>query len=307
MPARFPPVLRPGDTIAVFAPSSPAPDETTRGGIGYLTSHGYCVKEAANLTRSRGFLADTDEVRAQEFNRLYKDPEVSALFAVRGGYGAIRLLENLDYEAIGTEPKIIMGYSDLTAIQMAVLAKCNLITYSGPMVAIDMPGPMPEFTEEQMWRMLTLQDHSGKLPEPPDQKLGVFREGSAQGRLLCGTLSVLLPLLGTEYMPSLDGVILVLEDLDERPGRLDRSFQHLRLSGVFERIAGLILGQFIDCFPKDPDELESLDGLLAAALEGYDFPVITNFAYGHVPVRLTLPLGVEVEVKTEPPSVSLVG
>ena len=313
MPARFPPPLKRGDTIGVFAPSSAAEDKAVEAGVEYLTSRGYRVKEGANLTTSRGFLADRDEVRAAEFNRLYKDRDVRALFAVRGGYGAIRLLEHIDYDPIRAEPKIIMGYSDVTALQMAVLARCDLVSYSGPMVAIDMHreaalrGGMPKFTEEHMWSMLSGSALSGPFPTPADQKLVSFREGSADGPLFCGTLSVLLPLLGTSYMPSLDGAMLVLEDLDEKPGRLDRAFQHLRLAGVFDRIGGLVLGQFPGCFPDRIDPLESLDSLLSVALDGYDFPVLTNFAYGHVATRLTLPVGGKVSVTTNPPSVSIVG
>lgn len=300
---KFPPPLKIGDTIAVIAPCSAAQKDKVEEGLAYLTDKGFIVKIANNLSNANGNMAGTKEERIDSLHDFWADPEVKALFCVRGGYGIHRILPDLNYDLFRSDPKILVGYSDISALSCSILAKSNLITYSGPMVASDMGENFNLFSEEMLWR--TLMGYP-KIPNPSKQPLIAYRKGNAEGFIIGGTLTVLLPFLGTSYMPNLKGAILVLEDIGENPGRLDRHFHHLKFQGVFDQISGLVLGKFEDCFPNDKDSVESLKEILDSTLEDYDFPVLMNFAYGHINRRVTLPFGAMAKISTDPPQFELI-
>ena len=303
MKYQLPPKLKVGDGIAVIAPCSAADSDKVENGLAYLADRGFMVKIADNLSNADGYLAGSDEERLSSFINFWKDPEINALFCVRGGYGIQRLLNHLDYDLISSNPKILVGYSDISALSAALLAKSGVVTYSGPMVASDMGENFDKFSEEMLWR--TLMGRSS-ISNPKNQPLLVYKKGEATGNIIGGTLTVLLPYFGTPYMPNLEGAILVLEDLGENPGRLDRHFHHLRYQGVFDKISGLVLGEFKECFPDDADQFEGFKPILDSALKGYNFPVVMNFAYGHIDTRVTLPIGASAKLTTDPPQFSLV-
>ena len=299
----MPPSIQVGDTIAVIAPCSAADKDKVDEGIEYLRDKGFTVKTADNLSEQTGFSAGSDEYRISSFNEFWADKDVKALICVRGGYGVQRILPEIDYDLISHNPKILVGYSDISALSSAILAKSGVITFSGPMVASDMGENFDIFSEEMLWRMLMGQPH---IDNPSDQPLVVYRKGTAEGNILGGTLTVLLPYIGTSYIPDLEGAILVLEDIGENIGRLDRHFHQRRYQGVFDKISGLILGEFNDCFPENMDPIEGLKLILDSALKGYDIPVVMNFAYGHIAKRVTLPIGSRAILTTGPPNFSLV-
>ena len=303
MKYKMPPPLHAGDTIAVIAPCSAADEDKVKEGIEYLKDKGFIVKTADNLSEQSGYMAGSDEYRISSFNEFWADNEVKAIFAVRGGYGVQRLLTEIDYDLIGKNPKIFVGYSDISALSSAILAKSGVITFSGPMVASDMGDNFDSYSEEMLWRMLMGQRI---IENPAGQPLVVYNNGSAEGYIFGGTLTVLLPYLGTPYVPDLEGAILVLEDVGENIGRLDRHFHQLRFQGVFDRISGLVLGEFSDCFEENVDPIEGLQSILDSALKGYDIPVVMNFAYGHIKKRVTLPIGSRALLTTDPPKISLV-
>ena len=294
--------MKVGDGIAVIAPCSAADPAKVENGLAYLADRGFMVKRAKNLSTANGYLAGSDEERLNSFMNFWKDPEISALFCVRGGYGIQRLLNHLDYNLISSNPKILVGYSDISALSAALLSKSGIITYSGPMVASDMGDNFDKFSEEMLWRALMQRS---SISNPKNQPLRVFKKGQAAGNIIGGTLTVLLPYFGTSYMPDLEGAILVLEDIGENPGRLDRHFHHLRYQGVFDKISGLVLGEFKDCFPDDADQFEGFKPILESALKGYNFPVVMNFAFGHIDTRVTLPIGARAKLTTDPPNFSL--
>ena len=304
MEYKFPSPLEIGDTIAVIAPCSAAQKDKVEKGLAYLADKGFVVKIANNLTSANGNMAGTKEERINSLHKFWADPEVKALFCVRGGYGIQRILPDLNYDLFRSDPKILVGYSDISALSCSILANSNVITYSGPMVASDMGENFDIFSEEMLWQ--SLMGHP-KILNPPNQPLIVYRKGNADGFLIGGTLTVLLPYLGTSYMPNLKGAILVLEDIGENPGRIDRHFHHLKFQGVFDQISGLVLGKFEDCFPDDEDPVKSLKEILDSALDGYDFPVLMNLAYGHINRRVTLPFGAKSKINTDPPQLELIG
>ena len=197
----MPPPIQVGDTIAVIAPCSGADEDKVVEGIAYLRDKGFTVKTADNLSDQSGYMAGSDEHRVSIINEYWADKEVKALFWVRGGYGVQRILPKIDYNLISYIPKILVGYSDISALSTAILAKSGVITFSGPMVASDMGENFDIFSEELLWRTLMGQP---LIENPSGQPLIVYKKGYAEGNIIGGTLTVLLPYFGTSYLPDLE-------------------------------------------------------------------------------------------------------
>ena len=302
-----PPRLQKGNVIGLIAPASPAStEEKITGGIEYLERLGYHVKVGAHIRNQHGFLAGTDEERAEDFNAMVRDPQVHAIFALRGGYGTPRLLRLVDYRAITKNPKIIAGYSDITALQLAMFRKTGLITFSGPMPGSDMWKELDPFTEEHFWRVLTSSKKIGVLKNPDDEPLSVLHHGSGQGRLLGGNFALLTSLIGTPYLPSLRHSVLVLEDVEEAPHRVDRMLAQLLNAGILDHLAGLVFGKFTDCHPANSNEpFLSIDQVQKEYAVKVGRAVLANFQYGHIPRKLTLPLGLPVSIQTKPLKINI--
>ncbi len=255
-----PPRLRKGDLIGIVSPAStPATQEKVDNGVRYLEGLGYRVKIGRHVMAQYGYLAGTDKERAEDLNDMLRDPAVRAVFALRGGYGTPRILDLLDYLAARRDPKILVGYSDITGLQLAFLRKAGLVTFSGPMVAVEMWDHIDPFTEENFWRVITSTSRVGCLQNPDDQPVTAYHKGWASGILIGGNFSLLTSLMATPYLPNLRKAILVLEDVDEAPHRVDRMFAQLRHAGVLKNIAGLVLGSFTDCVPERPFKTTSDD------------------------------------------------
>jgi len=308
MPYLLPEPLQSGATIGVIAPASAAKRKTTEAGLQYLRDRGYKIKTAPNLNRGKFFLAGPDAVRLKFLEEFLLDPEVDGIICVRGGYGLIRIVGQIDYERLKKiKPKVFVGYSDITALQMAMAAKLGWVTYSGPMVSSEMGQSLSPFSEEWLWRLIGGRPYPVELINPADQPLAVFHSGMAEGTLLGGCLSLVTPFLGTSLAPNWKGAILIIEDIGEKTYHLDKHLQILKLHGVFDQIAGMIVGQFTDCFPKNPKRSFTLEDYLHDVLKGYHFPVITNCAYGHLKRRFTIPFGVRARITTDPVGVTLLG
>jgi muramoyltetrapeptide carboxypeptidase len=223
------PRLRRGDVIGLVSPASaPQPPEKIQKAVLYFESLSYRTKVGTHATDLHGYLAGKDSDRAEDLNAMIRDPEVRAIFATRGGYGSPRLLNLIDYSALKRTPKIIVGFSDITALQSAVFRKTGLITFSGPLPAVEFGSPPDPYTEENFWRVLTSSNRVGELRNPPDQSLDCSGDIKVEGFLLGGNLSLIVSLLGTAFSPSYRNSILVLEDVGEEPYRIDRMFTHLR-------------------------------------------------------------------------------
>jgi len=288
-----PPRLRRGDLIGLVAPASPPLDWTmVERGVRYLEGLGYRTRMGAHAQAQHGYLAGADAQRAADFNEFLRDREVRAIFALRGGYGTPRLLPQIDYAAARRDPKIIVGYSDVTALQMALWRRARLITFAGPMLASDLAGKRDPFAEDQFWRLLTSNHGVGELSQPPGKPLRQRHGGRADGRLLGTNLSLLVSSLGTPFSPDYRGALLVLEDVGEQLHRLDRMFTQLRNAGVLRAIRGLVLGSFTNCVPSDPARpFLAQDQIVDEMLEWFSQPAVEGFAFGHVPAKVTVPLG----------------
>ena len=295
-----PPRLRTGDLIGIVSPAStPSAQEKVDKGVRYLEGLGYRVKIGRHVMAQYGYLAGTDEERAADLNDMLRDPAVRAIFALRGGYGTPRILDLLDYKAARRDPKILVGYSDITGLQLAFLRKAGLVTFSGPMVAVEMWDHIDPFTEERFWRVVTSGSRVGSLQNSDDEPLVAHNKGRASGILVGGNFSLLASLIGTPYLPDLRKAILVLEDVDEAPHRVDRMFAQLRHTGVLKNIAGLVLGRFTDCAPSDPSKPHlTIEQVLQETVSAVDCPVLTNLQYGHIAKKLTIPFGVRAILDT---------
>ena len=293
------------DVIGIISPAS-SPDEFLRveRGVKYLEGLGYRVKVGANVGKNHGYLAGTDQERIDDLHSMFKDKNIKAVFTLRGGYGAFRLLDKIDYRLIKNNPKIFVGYSEITALQMSFYEKAGLMTFAGPMVAVDFYDNISSFTEEHFWSMITSNKKHGKLKFPEDQKLPYLQKGIAAGRLIGGNLAVFAHLLGTPYFPNLTGKILMVEDIGELPYRVDRMLNQLRLAGVFKKVKGIILGRFVDCNEHDPNKKTlTLGEVISEYITPVKVPSIYTFPHGHIKDFVTVPFGLKVNLNATKGSV----
>lgn len=285
--------LKKGDTIGIISPAS-APNDLFKieKGVTYLESLGYNVKVGKHSGSYHGYLAGTDEQRVNDLHEMFKDKEVKAIICTRGGYGSPRLLDKIDYKLIAKHAKIFVGYSDITAIQMAFLEKANLLTFAGPMLAVDLFNSVSPFTEEMFWALLTSNKKFGRIELPGNEKIFPVVKGIAKGRLIGGNLATFLSVAGTQYFPDLKHKILLLEEISEAPYRVDRMLNQLKLMGAFKKISGLILGSFVDCNEPDPDKKTLTTGeVVANYVDKLNIPVVYNFSHGHIHDLITVPFG----------------
>lgn len=265
-------------------------------GLAALRERGFSVDAPADV-RPQGYLAGPDEVRLERLNTLLTDDDVDAIFCVRGGYGTMRLLDEVDYDAAGARPKLIVGYSDVTALQLALFARAGVPSIAGPMVAPDW-SRMDDFSETAFWR-LAGGDAPVEIFNPDDKPMGTLHEGEAEGTLIGGNLTMLVSMLGTRYMPSLEGAILFLEEIGEAPYRVDRHLATLQLAGVFDQIAGLVLGAFTDCGPPPDRPSLALGEVIKHYARFVDGPVAAGLVFGHLRPKVSLPVGTRARLSAE--------
>ncbi|CUU04229.1 muramoyltetrapeptide carboxypeptidase [Candidatus Thermokryptus mobilis] len=302
-----PPALKKGDVIGIISPAS-SPDDFTRieQGVRYLESLGYHVKLGKHIFKRYGYLSSTDDDRADDLNEMFADEKVRAIICVRGGYGTPRLLDKVNYSLIKRNPKIFVGYSDITALQLAIFKRTGLVTFSGPMLAVDIYSNFDGFAEEFFWRILTSREKKIEIKNPNGVELNSLKPGKATGTLLGGNLSLIASIIGTKYQPSFNGSVLVIEDIGEEPYRIDRYLSQLKNSGVLCKISACILGQFTDCVPKEPEKSLTLEQIFNDYLGNLKVPVISNLSYGHIPQKLTLPLGARIGVDAKRQKITII-
>lgn len=293
-----PPRLKIGSLVGLVAPaSSPSSSSSLKRGRRFLEELGFRVKLGRHLLDSWGYLAGSDEARADDLNDMFADEAVKAIFCIRGGYGAARLLPLLDFETLKSNPKILIGYSDITALELAILKKIQLVTFYGPMVTTEMAGDFPEDSQKRMLAALTRCRPPKSIGAPPGEEAAVvIHPGLATGPLVGGCLSILVSLLGTSYEPDLNGAILFLEDVDEEPYRLDRYLTQLRLSGRLAKVAGVAMGQWLRCeHSADRSSFRqslSCREVLQDRLGDLGVPVLSGLGFGHGRFKASLPVGV---------------
>lgn len=287
------------DVIGIISPAS-LPDDLSRieKGVNYLEGLGYRVEVGKNVGKERGYLAGEDSERLEDLHEMFKNKHVKAIFCVRGGYGSGRLLNKINYNLIKKNPKIFVGYSDITALQMAMLVKTGLVTFAGPMVAVDFwKEEVDPFAEEIFWRTLSSSKKIGKVQNPNEEKFFILNKGRGEGKLIGGNLAVFVALMGTPYFPSLKDKVILLEEVGESPYRIDRMLNQLKLANAFNQANAVILGRFVDCYESDTEKKTlTLNEVIADFLEDLSIPVIYNVKHGHIPENITLPFGIKYNV-----------
>jgi muramoyltetrapeptide carboxypeptidase len=297
----LPPRLRRGDCIGIVAPAGPVADlSLIERGVRYLERLGYAVAVGKHAARTHGYLAGTDRQRLEDLHAMFRDPRVRMIMALRGGYGSSRLLSAIDYRMIARNPKILAGFSDLTALQLALWKKCRLVTFHGPMLASDFSGRIDPFTEEQFWRLITSPSVPERIHRDSKARAGIATGERATGRLLGGNLSLIVSLLGTPFQPSFNGGILFFEEVGEEPYRIDRMLTHLQNAGILKRLHGIASGQFRDCGPDDPHRPSlTLRRILVETAERTGVPFLSGLPFGHIRRKVTIPIGVRAGLDPE--------
>ncbi len=293
MPAR----LKKGDKVGVIAPASPPKKEKLEKGIPFLESLGLQVKLGRNIDSKHGYLAGTDEQRLEDLHDMFQDPQISGIICACGGYGTGRIAEDIDYQLIAANPKIFWGYSDITFLHTAIRQRTGLVTFHGPMVSSDIGLDDFEDLSAEMFHQLFSPgkvEYSEKI-----SPLTVLSEGQAEGRLTGGNLSLITSTLGTPFEIDTKDKLLLLEDIDEPPYRIDGMLNQLKQSGKLEDAAGIVVGDFNNAKPKEDKPSLSLEEVFEDYLAGLDKPVISGFKIGHCQPHLSVPLGTEARLSTK--------
>ena len=310
-PPTRPPRLRPGDLVALVAPASVTYDEDTLLiAVESLEALGLRVTVGTHVMDRYGYLAGTDRDRAADFTAAFADDDVRGVIALRGGWGASRALPYIDFDTIAANPKVLLGYSDITSLLNAALARANLVGFHGP----NGLSPWSTFTTREMRRII----FDGEMPvmRNPQLRDGTLAvranrtypvvPGRAQGRLVGGNLTLLAALVGTPYFPDTTDAIVFVEEVSEYIYRCDRMLTQLALAGVFEKAAGVVLGSFTDC-DVSPDGYGrfSLNDVFEQHLVPLGKPAFSGAMIGHIAQKRTIPLGVMAEIDAETGTIEL--
>jgi muramoyltetrapeptide carboxypeptidase len=299
---RYPEKLKDRATIGLICSSSAVSEENVRRCVAFIEKLGYKAVAADNLaTNYAGFLAGKGAVRGYWINKMFADSGIDAIFCVRGGDGAGRVMPHLDLDLIKRNPKIFVGYSDVTCLHLALNQICDLVTFHGPMVSSNMLDHFDMETSESLFSAISTED-AYEFRNPEGYPIFILKEGKAKGDLIGGNMSVLSASIGTFYEINTENKILFLEEVKEPVDRLDRLVCHLLNAGKFQRCAGIILGQFKDCPNKGQPDYGVIE-CFADLLEGLGVPVVYNVQSGHDYPMMTLPLGAMCAIDTSARSV----
>lgn len=284
------PALRPEGTIGLIAPAGPATLDVEKAGQ-WMRARGYDLRIFPGVYERDGYLAGSDDTRLNDLHAAFADPDIDAIFCLRGGYGTPRLLDRLDFDLLRHNPKPFVGYSDLTAVHLAISRYAGFVTFHGPMFNIDLLGGKQQPTESALFSMLRGDLGVGSvLAHPVAYPLTTIAPGIACGRLLGGNLSMIAAVMGTPFEIDAEGIILLIEDVNEPIYRIDRLLTHLRLAGKLAQVAGVLVGDVAGV------DKAALERLLKQTFEPLCIPVLAGWRSGHCDPNLTLPMGALVRL-----------
>jgi len=282
---------RPGDRVGVIAPAGPVKPEELDAGLDRLASFGLTPVPGAHLYDALAYTAGPDAARLEDLHDMFARPEIRAVFCARGGYGCLRLLSLIDFHLIESNPKLIMGFSDITSLLWGLQARTGLVSVHGPVVKT--------LTRDGGRAVELLFDWAREPGRPPEIDLSsdgrVLRPGRASGTVFGGNLSLVVHLMGTGFLPDLSGALLFLEETREPVYRIDRMLTHLAMNGVFDRIAGLLVGDFDGI----GDVTASVPDLFMEKVGSAGIPVVAGLPVGHGERNLPLPIGLKATLDTE--------
>ena len=295
IPPIKPKYLKEGDTIAICSPAGAMEnrDDIYKFKI-ILESLGLKVRIGENIGKRYGYFSASDEERASEFMNVISDKRINGIFFIRGGWGCARILDLVDFEIIKKNPKVIMGFSDITSLLNAITAKTGLITFHGPGGNSTWNKYSIDYIKSLLFKGEKIKYNNLKSDHP----IICFSEGTASGILIGGNLSVLCSLIGSKYLHDWKNKILFLEDIKEEPYRIDRMLTQLKLNRVFDKINGLVLGNFRDCIPKEPKKSFELKEVFEQHFKTFNKPVFYGSQIGHVKNKFTVPIGALVKINS---------
>ena len=308
-----PKALRAGDTVGVIAPGTAVPDPDRLALVEpTLKFFGLRMKLGRYVAHGSGYVSRSINERLDDLHAMFRDPEVQAVFCIRGGYGSMQLLDRIDYDLIRHNPKVFVGYSDITALHLAINRHAGLVTFHGPIVL----SSFTDYTQQSFRQALFSTQPAGKLTNPPERNqlrpahpLRTIRSGTASGQLVGGNLSLITALMGTPYEIETRGRILFLEDTGEEPYRIDRMLTQLRLAGKLSEAAAIVFGECSDCAPRDYQPSFAWDSSLGEVLDNIlgtaRGPVFTGLTIGHTADQLTLPLGAQATLNADEQTLEL--
>jgi len=290
--ARWPAPLMPGARVALVAPAGPLRNaaELERA-VATTRSLGWDPVVAEHALARRGYFAGDDAQRLGDLMVALSDPDIAGIWCLRGGYGAMRLLAGIDFDALARAPKALLGFSDVTALHAALSTRCDLVSFHAPTAR----QHLSDFSRDSLARAVIAQtDSCGVAPGAR-----IIRGGRALGRLAGGNLALIASLCGTPFAPDLRGTILVLEDINEAVYRIDRMLRQLMLAGALDGCAGIAFGQCTDCAEEADDGARSLDEVLGETADAIGIPCLAGIPVGHIPEQWTLPLGATAELDVD--------
>ena len=285
---RVPARIKPGDTIGVVAPAGPFDRQTFLRGARIIEDMGFNIFTPPGLFEKNRYLAGSDNHRVQYVNQMFADNSVDAIICARGGYGSMRIIPMLDYDTILNNPKVFIGFSDITILLSVLFSHCNLVTFHGPVITS--LADASEETKLSLFSNVTSDSNleiilsGGKTIIP----------GVASGKVCGGNMTMLCHLLGTPFMPDFENKILFLEDRGEAPYRIDRMLVHMELADCFNGLSGIILGTFEECGP-----IEDVIKIIVEVFEKYSIPILAGLDAGHGRHNLTIPLGIEATLDAD--------
>ena len=296
--------LKQGDTVGLITPGSYIDDEGLEKAVSNIESLGLKVKLAKNIRKVRGYTAGSVHERVSDIHQMFSDKSVNAVWCARGGYGCSSLLPHLDYELIKSNPKVFIGYSDITVLHQAIFKETSLVTFHGPVAS----STFTDYTKKYFYSMLFSKDVPPEVVPSADNDLKseknvwykpkTFKKGTSIGRLVGGNLSLINSLIGTQWELNYNNKILFLEDIGEAPYKIDRMLVQMNQVREFNSANAVVLGVFDDS-EKPEDELSlTLEEMFSDNFSDIKVPCSYGYSFGHISDQFTLPLGVEVEVNS---------
>ncbi|MBL7921802.1 MAG: LD-carboxypeptidase [Bacteroidia bacterium] len=298
-----PPALNAGDTVAIISPAGAVWDENqVETFTNILKSFGFNVIHGKTLKEKFGYFAGTDDLRANELNNFFADKKIKGIFCMKGGWGCARILDKIDYDAIKKNPKVLIGFSDITALLLAITHKTGLITFHGP---VGNSG-WNDFTKN-IFTNVTMVPKPFNFPENPlsEEKPFVITGGKASGELVGGNLTVLSALIGSDYLPDWKNKILFLEEAKEEPYSIDRMLTQLKLSGVLNSISGFVFGKCAKCLAEEPQKAFTFHEVILQHIKPLGIPAFYGAMIGHIENKLTVPLGIDATMDADKGVISL--
>ncbi|MBD8036139.1 LD-carboxypeptidase [Solibacillus sp. A46] len=289
--------LKKGDTVGIISPSGPYRDGQLEKALPFLESLGLNYKLGENCDKRWGYLAGSDEERLSDLHTMFSDPDIAGIICARGGYGAARITDKIDFELLNNNPKILWGYSDITFLHTAIGQKNNIVTFHGPMLASDVAGedfaPLSAKMFEQLFEPTEL------VYEESISQLHILSEGIATAEIVGGNLSLLTNSLGTAFEIDTTGKLLFIEDIGEEPYRVDCMLNQLRHAKKLDHLAGVVIGDFADAASTGDKPTLTLDEVFDDYFYRKPYPVMKGFKIGHCQPHFAIPLGVEATLNTK--------